>query len=643
MESAESREPDAGAWRRPKWYLLYYFLAALDVATVLASLTLNHRMVHMYADSLAVRQQWAGREAQYARLTELASAVNAPGNDVFDSRDVRAEAARLRLALSEFHAQFDASRREVAANVGGKQAAALLACFDELRQAMLEMVVEAELIFAHFEGGRAERAGERMATMDRKYASVGRALHRLFASVREIEHARLEQHVKAADLLKRVEYVIMGLAIFMIAGALFYGSRIYRAARAADRERARHVEALARASAVAQAASQAKSHFIAMVGHEIRAPLNTMVLTLDILEQPESSEEKHKCLVVARSAGRALKRLIDDLLDLSRIESGKIELACVRFELDALLHQLLSPYIKLAALKGVSLETRIAPEVPQSLVGDPLRLGQIVTNLVDNAVKFTDAGSVEVSISVRPPLERGDTVALRVAVRDTGIGVPPDLEEQIFEDFVQAKGAATRNCGGAGLGLGIVRRLVRLMNGEFGLEATPGGGATFWIDVELAAYGSEPAARWPQEARRSWEKTLTGRRVLLVEDSAESRAVTAAALGQLGLRVDVAVDGAEAVASAAGRRYDAILMDVGLPVMDGLEATRRIRRGERAGDKVPIIGFTAQSGHGIRDRCLAAGMDGYLAKPVTRESMVAALLRWLQPVGSLDAGSGQSA
>jgi len=342
----------------------------------------------------------------------------------------------------------------------------LLKAFDEIQSAMREMVGEAELIFGYFDTGQADRAGERMATMDRKYESFNQALARLFAGVRTIRHAHFDRQIKAAEVLKRLEYLIVGLAILMVAGALFYGARIYRAVRTADAERAQHIEALGRARAEADAANQAKTRFLALMSHEIRTPLNTMFVTLDLLQDPRPDDEKQRYLALARSSGRSLKRLIDDLLDLSKIESGKIEFEHIRFDLRGLLHELLAPYVPQAEMKGVSLAVRIAPEVPATVNGDPTRFGQVVTNLVDNAIKFTEAGTVEVSISRRSEESRGaaegrsGTVPLHVAVRDTGIGVTPEQRSRIFEDFVQADESTRRKYGGTGLGLGIVRRLV---------------------------------------------------------------------------------------------------------------------------------------------------------------------------------------
>jgi len=636
MESARS-QVDAGTGRagqRPKWYLLYYLLAAFDIVTVLACLTLNHLVLQNYVNSVGKSREWANREDQYAHLAELARAVNAPGNDVFDSRDVDAESLQMRVSLDAFNALFDAARSEIERNIGAVEALPLLAAFDEILHAMHDMVAEAELIFTFFGTKQPDRAGERMATMDRKYANVARALARLSGAVRSITQSHFDEQLRAATLLKQLEYLIVGLMILMIAGALYYGSRIYRAVRTADTERVRYIEELTRARAEADAASRAKSEFLAVMSHDIRTPLNTIFLTLDLLEDPRPDDDRRSYFAAARTSVQSLRRLIDDVLSLSRIEAGKVELESVPFDLHYLLHGLLAPHVRRAVKKGVPFTISIEPEVPRRVLGDPTRFGEIVANLADNAVKFTNAGSIEISVSLRPGEPRNpgdasrDTVPLRIVVRDTGIGIAPGQEQRIFEEFTQADVSTNRKFGGTGLGLAIARRLVGLLKGELGVFATPGGGSTFWINVDFAARGHGPLA--PQEGRRGGpENVLAGRRVLLVEDGVESRTLTAVMLGRMGVIVDIASNGQDAVVAAAVTAYDAILMDVAMPVMDGIEATRRIR--ERDGDEVPIIALTAQISGGTLEQCLKAGMDDHLAKPVTRDALAAALLRWIEP------------
>ena len=233
-----------GEERRISWYRLYYVLATLDFVTVAASLTLLHLIMQIYVGSVAISQQWADREQEYARLSKLARAVNSPGNDVFDSLDVPAESARMRQALSAFKGQLEASRDEVARNVSATEAAPLLKDFDVIEHTMREMATEAELIFQFFAAGQAGRAGGRMATMDRKYGNVNEAFAGLFGSIRNIRQVHFNQQVRAAGFLHTLEYLMMGMAVLMIVGALCYGSRIIRAARAAETERSERLEAL---------------------------------------------------------------------------------------------------------------------------------------------------------------------------------------------------------------------------------------------------------------------------------------------------------------------------------------------------------------------------------------------------------------
>jgi len=635
-DTEQDRTPTAPPTaQRPRWYLLYFVLAALDVVTVLASLTINQQMMQIYLDAVAVNREWSVRHGKYIELGQLANAVNAPGNDVFDSQDVQAETLRMRAALQKFDEEFAEARADVRANVSAEHAPQLFADFAALRLAMREMVDEANKIFDYASRRESMLAGQRMATMDRKFAAVNRALSRLTRNAWAIQSLYFDRQIEAAKVIKQLQYLIVALVILMILGALYYGSRLYRAVLLVDAERAANMDALTQARAAADAASEAKSRFLANMSHEIRTPLNTVFLTLDMLKDSALGDEQQHYLAMAKSSSQSLRRLIDDLLDLSKIEAGKLDLAMVPFSLAPFVQQLCAPFASRAAAKGVRFAAKLSPDLPQVAVGDPLRIGQIVGNLLDNAIKFTHAGSVELEVRRRqtlPPeagVHEARRIALHFSVRDTGIGLTPEQQTLVFEDFVQADASTTRRYGGTGLGLSIARRLAALMGGQLGLESHARSGSTFWFDIALPAGDLTPLGKSMPGPVAETAASLVGQRILVVEDAADSRAIMAAMLRELGATVDEAEDGLQAVSAAEGRRFDLILMDVAMPGIDGFEATRRIRTSEVGRQEVPIIGLTAHAMDGVLEKCLDAGMDDHLAKPATRDQIVAVLRRWL--------------
>ncbi|MCZ7563057.1 MAG: ATP-binding protein [Burkholderiales bacterium] len=313
------------------------------------------------------------------------------------------------------------------------------------------------------------------------------------------------------------------------------------------------------------------------------------------------------------------------MLDLSKIEAGRLELATTDFDLRASVAEVIELMRVRAERKGLALELQADDAVPHRVHGDPIRLRQVLTNLVGNAIKFTERGSVRVSVGP----ERGpEPLKLRFEVADTGIGLTAEQSGRIFEAFTQGDASHTRKYGGTGLGLAISRDLVGLMGGEIGVSSLPGRGATFWFTVAVApssASAAEPAAAEPMRL-----PPLAGR-VLLVEDNELNRVVARGMLEALGLAVDAATNGLEAMAALAERRHDLVLMDCQMPELDGFEATRRIRVREAASSRprTPIVALTANAVAGDRERCIAAGMDDYLAKPFRLTDLHETCRRWL--------------
>jgi signal transduction histidine kinase len=392
--------------------------------------------------------------------------------------------------------------------------------------------------------------------------------------------------------------------------------------QAVELEQARHA---------AEQASVAKSQFLTTISHEIRTPLNGVLGTTELLLDTPLSPTQRRYVQTAHRSATSLLALINDVLDMSRIEAGKLTLHQRVFDLRALLQEAVDLMSMVAAGKPVTVGCRVPLEVPETLEGDPLRLRQLLVNLLHNAVKFTDEGHVVLEVSV---LEDAPTdVHLAFEVRDTGIGIEAGQVDSMFDAFVQADGSSTRRHRGSGLGLAIVRQLAELMGGQVHVQSSPGQGSVFSFEVRLKKTADALLA--PDESASV--QARTGAHVLLAEDDAVNQLVVVEMLKKLGCLVDVVCDGAAACASLERRRYDVVLMDCQMPGMDGFEATRRIRFAERpSGRRVPIVALTADALSGSRERCLGSGMDDYLTKPVSFALLRDAVERWARgamPVG----------
>ncbi len=395
--------------------------------------------------------------------------------------------------------------------------------------------------------------------------------------------------------------------------------------------RGRTSVALAQARDDAEAASRAKSSFLANMSHEIRTPMNAIMGLTHLLQLDESDPLALDRLEKVGAASAHLLGIINNILDLSKIEADGMVLEEAVLLVPQVVAAACGILDERAMAKGLRIETRIDPALQRPLVGDPLRLRQVLLNLIGNAIKFTAAGSIRVRANCTG--ESADAVDMRLEVEDSGIGIAPADQARLFEPFSQADGSISRRFGGTGLGLAIAGRMARLMGGEVGVSSTPGVGSTFWLTARLRPGAAAPAVAAPPSATTSAAAVLAARwrgaRVLLAEDELVNQMVTAQILRRLGVVVDTVANGEAAVRQVREQAYDLVLMDVQMPVLDGLKATQAIRAlPDRAA--LPILAMTANAFAEDRERCRVAGMNDQVAKPIDPESFYATLLNWLE-------------
>jgi signal transduction histidine kinase/DNA-binding NarL/FixJ family response regulator len=398
-------------------------------------------------------------------------------------------------------------------------------------------------------------------------------------------------------------------------------------------ERKRQQEALAAARDAAEAANRAKSAFLAAMSHEIRTPMNGVLGMIEVLERTPPGPAQGRCIAVMRDSAGQLLRIIDDLLDFSKIEAGRMELESLPFSLTGLVEGTVDTLAVQARNKGLRLAADPPGHGPDMVAGDPVRVRQILFNLIGNAIKFTETG--EVRVTAETTAADDGTVDVVLTVADTGVGMNAAQLARLFQPFAQADSSTTRRYGGTGLGLSIVRRLARLMGGEVAVESTPGQGSCFTVTLRLDAAQQLPAAK--AVAMRAETAGGVAPRLLVVDDHPVNREVLARQLELLGFEADMAADGAEGLALWREGRHRLALVDLHMPVMDGLDLARAIRRAEAqapGGPRTTIIAVTANALKGEDERCYAAGMDGFLAKPLALEQLERALTRHLAGDGS---------
>ena len=480
----------ANAKSRPRWHLIYYALAAFDLVTVSGSLYLSHEIMGIYSGSVEVNQTWATRLGEITVLSELAQKANAPGNDVFDTKDVARERAIRDAAVSKFNFKLRDLHEELERNTASEYRRVLGARMDDIQGAMDKMVGEAEQIFLFFESGQGELAGRRMATMDRKYAVLTTNISKAVRIVQDIQARNFEEQIANANDLRRFEVVIGVVILLMVVCVTIYGHKISQVMR-------RHKSQLDEEKRKAEMANEAKSEFLANMSHELRTPLNAIIGFSEIIKTetfgPVGSPKYREYAKDINDSGQHLLAVITDILDLSKIEAGKLDLQEETVDIAKVVDSCVVLVSERALDAGLTLVTEVAEDLPP-LRADGRKLKQILINLLSNAIKFTpDGGMVTLKVWQR---RDGDYV---FQVADTGIGIAPYDMARVLAPFGQVDSTLARKVEGTGLGLPLTKSLVEMHGGSFDLQSELGAGTTVTVRLPAKRIMSKVATdpEWP--------------------------------------------------------------------------------------------------------------------------------------------------
>jgi signal transduction histidine kinase/DNA-binding NarL/FixJ family response regulator len=447
--------------------------------------------------------------------------------------------------------------------------------------------------------------------------------------------------LKAGDELKRsilFSAGVGGIVAFLLAILFvgFYISPIIRVTEAAFAK-------LEKTTAKALEAARLKSEFLANMSHEIRTPMNGVLGMIELLSRSSLDEKQRRHLGTLQTSAGGLMSVLNDILDFSKIEAGKMELREENCRVRALVDEVTELFAPRAELRGVRIEAKVEADVPSQVEADTERVRQVLSNLVGNAVKFTESGSISVRASVEE--FKGQLFQLRFEVTDTGIGIEPALQGKLFEAFSQVDGSLTRKHGGTGLGLAICKQLVVLMKGRMGVTSEPGRGSTFWFVLPMRRLESTGSLELPSLARPfappPSSKSGVARKILVAEDNAINQEVIREMLSELGYEAHIVENGLLALTALEQEAYPVVLMDCQMPELDGYGAAREIRRREAQGRHMPIIAVTAHAFDGEREKALSAGMDDYLTKPIGATLLSDVIQRWWPKALSLEPESGE--